>query len=288
MPIGIDNQVNNHCEFLPLASDTTTPDPAPSGPLLDEGLARVYPIDAQPTASHDRKNGAVMDQPRKQPSGRTPPLSRRKLVAGVGSAAALLATSAVACNTSRTPLAGPASGGSQTGKTPKRGGVVNYAGGQGLGSQDIGGRPIDPNTQTQGGAKSFALFYERLVAYNIQTYEVEPELAQKWEQPSPTEYVFTLQPSVKWQNKEPVNGRPMTADDILWSLQRAQTNDPKFLSRSLLSQVDTIQAPSPSTIRTGAGHAEGSGREVPQPGDRRRHRGNWAVRCEIARGQRRR
>jgi ABC-type transport system substrate-binding protein len=61
--------------------------------------------------------------------------------------------------------------------------------------------------------------------------------------------VFTLQPSVKWQNKEPVNGRPMTADDILWSLQRAQTNDPKFLSRSLLSQVDTIQAPSPSTIR---------------------------------------
>jgi ABC-type transport system substrate-binding protein len=176
-------------------------------------------------------------------------LSRRRVVAGVGTATALLGLQTLGCNSrGSAPSSSSVSGASQA-KQAQRGGVVNYAGGQGLGSQDIGGRPIDPNTQTQGGAKSFALFYERLAAYNIQTYQVEPELAQKWEQPSPTEYIFTLQPNVKWQNKTPVNGRPMTTDDILWSLQRAQTNDPKFLSRSLLDQVDSIQAPSSSTIR---------------------------------------
>src|SRR2546421_12071906 len=41
----------------------------------------------------------------------------------------------------------------------------------------------------------------------------------------------------------------MTTDDILWSLQRASSNDPKFLSRSLLGQVDKIEAPSSSTIK---------------------------------------
>jgi len=187
-----------------------------------------------------------MDQPRKPPAGRMAPLSRRRLVAGAGSAGALLAMSTIACS-SRGKPASTSQPGSQSAKQPKRGGVVSYAGG--VGSQDTGGRPLDPNTQTQGGAKSFALFYERLVAYNIQTYEVEPELAQKWEQPSPTEYVFTLQPNLKWQNKAPVNGRLMTTDDILWSLKRAASDDPKFLSRSLMTQIDKIEATGSGTIK---------------------------------------
>ena len=54
---------------------------------------------------------------------------------------------------------------------------------------------------------------------------------------------------MKWQNKPPVNGRPMTTDDVLWSMERARTNDPKFSSRSLLSLVDKFEAPDASTIR---------------------------------------
>src|SRR5712692_6094217 len=87
------------------------------------------------------------------------------------------------------------------------------------------------------------------VAYNIATYAIEPELAQKWEQASPTEYVFHLQPGVKWHNKPPSNGRAMTADDVLWSFKRAQTDDPRFNSRSLLAQIDKVEAPDRATIK---------------------------------------
>jgi len=102
---------------------------------------------------------------------------------------------------------------------------------------------------TQTGARSLTLYYERLLGNNVVTHEVQPELASKWEQASPTEYVFHLQPNVKWQNKPPLNGRLMTTEDVLWSFQRAQTNDPKFFTRSLLTNVDRVEAPDASTIK---------------------------------------
>ena len=178
-------------------------------------------------------------------------LSRRKALQAAGVAGAgLAAAAAVGCNTSQKQGAASnqAQGGSKAGKQPVRGGVINYAGGV-LGSFDIQGRTFDPNIQTQSGARSYTLFYDRLLAYNLVTYDVEPELAQKWEQPSQTEYLFHLQPNVKWQNKPPVNGRPMTTDDVLYSLERARTNAPKFSSRSLLALVDKIEAPDSSSIR---------------------------------------
>src|SRR6478609_7380459 len=105
-----------------------------------------------------------MGQPRKAFPGRTLTLNRRRLVAGAGSAGALVALSA-ACGSRGKSGSGAQPSGGTSQKQPKRGGVVSYSGG--VGSQDTGGRPIDPNTQTQGGAKSFSLFYERLAAYNI-------------------------------------------------------------------------------------------------------------------------
>ena len=119
-------------------------------------------------------------------------LGRRRLLAGVGAGGLGLTALAGACNTSRTPAS--SAGGKSTAaipaaKQPKRGGTLNYAGGL-AGSFDTQGRSFDPHIQTQGGSKGYTLFYERLLGYNLITYEVEPDLAQKWEQPSPTEYVF--------------------------------------------------------------------------------------------------
>lgn len=88
-----------------------------------------------------------------------------------------------------------------------------------------------------------------MLAYNFRTFAIEAELAQKWEQPSPTEYVFHLQPGVKWQNKAPANGRLLTSEDAVWSLERARTDDPRFFSRSLLTFVDRIEAPDAATVR---------------------------------------
>lgn len=178
--------------------------------------------------------------------------SRRRLLqqAGLGGASLALAA-AIGCSSGHKPAGGAqtaAKASNQAGGQPKRGGVLNYAGGT-AGSHDTFGGGYDPHTQSGFTARNFGLFYERLLAYNLRTYALEPELAQKWEQPSPTEYLFHLQPGVKWHNKPPANGRPLTADDVVWSLERARTNDPRFMSRSLLAVVDKIDAPDEATVR---------------------------------------
>ena len=174
------------------------------------------------------------------------PFSRRRLARGMTAAAGLLAA---ACH------AKSGAGGSSAGKSPssaakqpKKGGILNYAGGI-VGSFDTQGSGFDPQTVAASTGRNYAFFFERLVAYNIETYAIEAELAQKWEQPSSTEYVFHLQPNVKWHNRPPANGRLMKADDVLWTFQRAQTDDPRFQSRSLLSQVDKVEAPDQATIK---------------------------------------
>ena len=172
-------------------------------------------------------------------------ISRRRVLAAAGAG---LAASAIACNTNKGSAPGASKPAAQAAKQPKRGGVLNYAGGV-WGSFDIQGRTFDPHIQTQSGARSYTLWYDRLLAYDLEKWTVQPSLAQKWEQPSPTEYLFHLVPNVKWQNKPPVNGRDMTTDDVIWSLERARTNDPRFSSRSLLETVDKIEAPDKSTIR---------------------------------------
>jgi len=178
-----------------------------------------------------------------QPAGAR--LSRRRVLA---SAAAVASAGALGCGShGKSGSASVPSGGSAAAQ-PKKGGVLNYAGGA-AGSNDTRGRSFDPTIQTQWASKQYTLFYERLLAYDLRTYTVQPELAQKWEQPSETEYRFTLQPGVTWQNKPPANGRPLTVDDVVWSLERARTDDPKFYSRSLLTLVDKIEAPDKSTIR---------------------------------------
>jgi peptide/nickel transport system substrate-binding protein len=179
------------------------------------------------------------------------PIGRRHFVrsaALAGSAAALAATG---CRTGQQQSGAAnkqqaASG--QATQQPKSGGTLTYAGGN-AGSYDTRGPSFDPHQNLQFAVKGYTLFLERLLSYDLRSYQVQPELAKSWEQPSKTEYLFHLQSGVKWQNKPPANGRPLTADDILYSLERARTDDPRFTSRSLLALVDKIEAPDAQTIR---------------------------------------
>ncbi|MBK1787043.1 ABC transporter substrate-binding protein [Prauserella cavernicola] len=59
-----------------------------------------------------------------------------------------------------------------------------------------------------------SLVYETLVTVGPD-FSIEPALAESWENPSPTEYVFHLREGVTFSN-----GRPMTADDVVGSLER--------------------------------------------------------------------
>jgi peptide/nickel transport system substrate-binding protein len=171
---------------------------------------------------------------------------RRALQAGTLAGAALATT--LACGRSSGPSGSTKPGGSTS--QPKKGGTLNHVGGSGpSGSYDISSTQLDPHINTPPAARGFRLVYQGLLGYDLRTYAVQPELAQKWEQASPTELVFHLQPGVKWQNKAPVNGRAMTADDVVFALDRMRTNDPKFFNRSLIENVDKIEAVDKATVR---------------------------------------
>ena len=64
------------------------------------------------------------------------------------------------------------------------------------------------------------MFYSQLILFpmddfsNAHYYENEGDLAATWEAVDPTTVVFQLRDGVNWQDKEPVNGRAMTAEDV--------------------------------------------------------------------------
>jgi peptide/nickel transport system substrate-binding protein len=96
---------------------------------------------------------------------------------------------------------------------------------------------FDGHSESPAKGRGYRLFYQGLLGYHPETYAVEPELAQKWEQPDNNTYIFRLQPGVKWHNRPPANGRQLTMEDVLFSLERVRTDDPRFRSRSLLQGV---------------------------------------------------
>jgi peptide/nickel transport system substrate-binding protein len=130
----------------------------------------------------------------------------------------------------------------------KRGGILRRSGGE-AGHYDTRGAILDPHQLSVIGSRGYRLMYQGLLAYDPLTLELKPELAQKWEQRSQTEFAFTLAQNVKWHNKPPANGRLMTAQDVVFSIQRAGTKDPKFVHSSLLNLVDKIEAADNSTVR---------------------------------------
>ena len=44
---------------------------------------------------------------------------------------------------------------------------------------------------------------------------VKPHLAESYETPDPLTIIFHLRKGVRWHNKPPMNGRELTADDIV-------------------------------------------------------------------------
>ena len=47
-----------------------------------------------------------------------------------------------------------------------------------------------------------------------------PHLAASWDTPDPLTIVFNIRKGVKWQDKAPMNGRELTADDVVFNFQR--------------------------------------------------------------------
>jgi peptide/nickel transport system substrate-binding protein len=99
---------------------------------------------------------------------------------------------------------------------------------------------------------SFA--YSTLVRYKVGpevrpgTFTIEPHLAERWEQPDDTTYVFHLRQGVKWHNKPPLNGRELVADDVKFTYERFLTEAGNPL-RFMLEPIDRIEVVDRYTVK---------------------------------------
>ena len=80
------------------------------------------------------------------------------------------------------------------------------------------------------------------------TFAVEPHLAERWETPDDTTYIFHLRQGVKWHNKPPVNGRELVAEDVKFTFDRFLT-EPGNPERQLLESVDRVEVVDRYTVK---------------------------------------
>jgi len=80
------------------------------------------------------------------------------------------------------------------------------------------------------------------------TFIVEPDLAERWEAPDDTTYIFYLRQGVKWHNKPPVNGRELVAEDVKFSFDRFLTVEGNA-ERQLLESVDRVEVVDRYTVK---------------------------------------
>ncbi len=78
------------------------------------------------------------------------------------------------------------------------------------------------------------------------TFSIEGDLAESWTQPNETTYVFKLRSGIRWHTKPPVNGRELTAEDIVYSVERFRTVKGNA-NAYMLTPVDKVEAVDRST-----------------------------------------
>jgi len=100
---------------------------------------------------------------------------------------------------------------------------------------------MDPHSQNELLTNSInAQVYEKLVNRD-KTLAIVPALATEWQQVSPLLWRFKLRPNVKFHD-----GTPFTADDVVFSMQRAA--QPTSLIAAYATAVGTPKAVDPLTV----------------------------------------
>jgi len=140
-----------------------------------------------------------------------PQLSRRQLFAGAGGV--MLASTLAACG-GDTPA--PSGGGSTAAGEPKRGGNFRL-GVTGGGSKDL----FDgQNIVTKPDQARLVSCFETLLTFD-DDYQLQTDgLAESVEADSPTQYTIRLRSGIEFHD-----GKTLTADDLIYSLQRIGTQD---------------------------------------------------------------
>lgn len=74
--------------------------------------------------------------------------------------------------------------------------------------------------------------------------EVIPDLAERWENPDPTTWIFYLHKGVKFHS-----GKEMTGEDVKFTFERILNPDTGSIARSYFTQVDRVDVVDPYTVK---------------------------------------
>jgi peptide/nickel transport system substrate-binding protein/glutathione transport system substrate-binding protein len=163
---------------------------------------------------------------------------------GAGTPAAPLATTAPAKPAPPPPTAAPATAAAATtpaaqsapAKTPKRGGILKIALNQEANT-------VDPHKSRDiAGTHIKGMVYSQLMKYG-RDLQIVPDLAERYENPDPTTYLFYLRKSLKFHD-----GADLTADDVVASYERIldpSTGSPVYV---FLKGISSVTARDASTV----------------------------------------
>jgi peptide/nickel transport system substrate-binding protein len=130
---------------------------------------------------------------------------------------------------------------------PKRGGILRVRGWDPVHFDPQLTRNFKTNT-------TLSFVYSKLLRHKVGadvppgTFVVEPDLAERWESPDDTSYVFHLRKGVRWHNQPPVNGRELVAADVKFTFDRFLTEkgNPE---RQLLEPVERVEVVDRYTVK---------------------------------------
>jgi peptide/nickel transport system substrate-binding protein len=179
---------------------------------------------------------------------------RRALTAGAGGLGAAVLAACGGSEKKETPGSGALSGGAQaTAAVPAA--QLPAAGAGGTLRIHENGDPASLDFIKTWSARTMlftSMVYPRLLNYDTSPgvgpidFKVKPDLAQAIpEQPDQMTYIFKLKPA-KWENKTPLNGRALTAQDVAKNWDRFAADNP---NRSLLTDVTKVEAVSDDTVK---------------------------------------
>ena len=109
---------------------------------------------------------------------------------------------------------------------------------------DVDSATMDPRIQRNTTEyRVNNLIYDGLVQLNA-NLQVEPGLAESWENPEPTVWIFHLRDNVMFHD-----GSILDADDVVFTFETILDPDLKARFRSLFTPIDTIEALDANTVK---------------------------------------
>ena len=109
---------------------------------------------------------------------------------------------------------------------------------------DVDAGTLDPRlTRDSTASRTADLIYSGLV-HITPALEAVPDLAESWENPDPTTFIFKLREGLTFSD-----GSPLTADDVVYTFTTLTNPDFNAPQRALYSPISAVEAVDPQTVK---------------------------------------